>query len=376
MRTRIGPITVGLLVLCSPATAWAGDPAYESAVAQPLFDAVLPGTTVSAAAEPANVFGPAGDVLYVNVPPVGGDRTATDEANWRLKLAAALAGSRLPDTVRYVMSGAPLDAGRLNWSQPMARLDTVSIDAMRAQADSNAAVIAQQFGANLTAARVETVPVDPAANAAGFKLVFGVKSLGANPSAIGNAFVGADVGLVGGASALAEGVAVVVCDPAQCVSSFSAARAGWGSMRVTQDADAAGLKATAAFPNLTGGPPALQIVHAGLPTMPVVPARYSAATVEGRKLFGVACPTDAGCGAGANKSHPSVRCDAGRRLVLKLKVAPTSVKLSWASGATARAHAANHRRDWSFTVPAKAGGYFEAAVSYPKYHADFKALCR
>jgi hypothetical protein len=384
----------------SAADATTGDLANEVAVAQPLFAMVMPGVVISAEASgaesglkmPPGTRLPEGDALLVTVPDNeikaseqdgAAGRLATADAEWRLSIAASLAAARLPRITSFRLSGlepsAPLQmdfgAGLLRpqpgidpWAY-LKRLGTVDAEGLRDQAESNVAVVAKAMGAKLRSSKVDLVPADTAGSAYGVRIAFQVSSLSDVADHLGDALVGAQTGLVGNQNAVAEGVAITLCDASQCAAGFSAARRQSGEMIMPRELDSGRLEITARFPNLTGGPEVSATAHGG----PAELDRFARATLRSGPsllpLRGIPCPNGDGtsapsCAVGPPTSkEQKLRCPHGRKLVLRLHAAARKVSVTWGaidgSGkgaimASTNARSDRYRREWWFRVPRKA----------------------
>jgi hypothetical protein len=430
MRTRVLKLGSAAAVVASAgllaahlvlpvASASTTDLVSEASVAQPIFSSVMPGARVSAEIASTLPDGqlmpgmtlPAGDMLVVTVPQsevtathqdgAAGD-IATQDAVWRLSMAGAFAAAQLPNVSVFRLDGVPVaeplgrefgigilrtQPGTTPWGF-MTKLDTVDAEHLRAQAASNAATIAKAFGDQFVSDRVDVVPVSPDRSAVGLRIALSVKSLKGVAEHLGDALVGGQIGLVGDPKALAEGVAITVCDATRCAGSFSATRRQTGDMLIPNEFDAPGMTVTTRFENLTGGPEVTAMAHGGAVSDS---KKYSEATLEGAHkkttIRGVPCPAGTGCTSGPDASEfPTLKCPTGRKFVLRLQTAAEHVIVYWSHAtpsansilAKGNAHRSANGRAWSLTVPRKArkATQLQLATAFGPVSTNFNAKTR
>jgi hypothetical protein len=232
---------------------------------------VFPGATIS--------YGPSvtghGRDLSVHLAPTSHPATGTPlertfayaDNGWKLHLAVAVAATTDPTitSARLTNADGSIPEGANNYYQEEPinalggdpKLDTLSLSRAETQLRSNLHTLSTGLGAGaITRQHITVIPIDSSRDQYALEADINLRGQSALHGHLGDALDGLDTGLIGNASSLIEGLAVVVTiRDAPVAGVWSAVRYGSGASEFAPSLHPTGDYApTLTFPDLTGGP--------------------------------------------------------------------------------------------------------------------------
>lgn len=202
----------------------------------------------------------------------GGPSMSYADSGWRATIAAAAIAEGVPSLLDFTVTDRvgrrPTEAANF-WtgvlrlqagdsaSGLLRKLNTISVDEARRQADENLAVLEAGLPARaITGKEVSVLPLDASANRFAVEIELQVASLPDIYDRLGDVTNGLATGFVGSLDATVEGLAIRVADAEGFeVGSWTAARVGSGTLHIDPRLPAVTtLDVSLPFVSLTGGP--------------------------------------------------------------------------------------------------------------------------